>query len=108
LSRLSAPRRSDRLTNGAPVVTERQGDYLMAIAVRASEGMPPLVERELLRILGVSAVQGVHETLLSLRGKGLVTWERKRSRTLHLTALGEHFAALIGEIRSGAPMREAA
>ena len=95
-----------RLANGTPVVTERQGDYLVAIAIRSDDPLPPGL-REIGTELGVT-LHAVQCCLLALRRKGLVTWQEQRSRTLRLTPLGQHFAALIGEIESGAPIREVA
>ena len=67
-----------------PVVPPRQQEVLHFIrAYIASRSYPPTV-REIGAHLGIASTNGVHDHLIALRRRGLLTWERGKSRTLRV------------------------
>jgi DNA-binding MarR family transcriptional regulator len=72
-----------------PVISEAQGRVLLALA---DGGGLPVTDRELAKAQG-TAHTGVAQTRQRLRARGLIAWEPKRSRTVHLTELGADFVA---------------
>lgn len=64
--------------------TPSRGQRVMLAAIRkltAKHGYPPTI-RELAADLGMSATNGVAQTLHALRRKGWVNWQERHSRTL--------------------------
>ncbi len=71
--------------------TPRQRDVLVAIDHHSRRaGYAPTIT-ELMAALEVTSSNGVVEHLRALAAKGLVTWERRRARTLSLTKSGRAF-----------------
>jgi hypothetical protein len=72
--------------------TDRQLDYLRAIADFTDEhGFPPTI-REICILVGVLSNNAVGETLRALRRKGLLMFVDRTARSIELTAAG--FAAI--------------
>ena len=66
------------------LLTERQKQVIMSIQLlTAAKGYPPTL-RELSECLGMRSKTGVNDHLVSLRKKGLVTWEKYKCRTLRI------------------------
>ena len=78
--------------------TEKMQQVLVAIAAASEQGVAPTI-LELGSTIGAS-VPLLHDRLIRLKAKGLVTWESQKKRTLRLTESGR-----LQQARSADPVR---
>ena len=64
-------------------LTSRQADILAAIRDLTFDGVPPTV-REIAEHVGITSRGGVHDLLSRLKGRGVITWEPHKPRSIQI------------------------